>query len=111
MKSGASDFIEKPFSRAQLLASIDQALTQARDQNKLHEWQKNAAAHIAALTPRQHEIMDMILAGNPNKNIAADLGISQRTVETHRAAIMQKMGADSLLALARLAMAAAQHLG
>ena len=60
----------------------------------------------AALTPRQREIMDMALAGHPNKNIAADLGISQRTVENHRALIMKNTGSKSLPALARLALAA-----
>ena len=59
------------------------------------------------LTARQRQIMDMVLAGHPSKNIAADLSISQRTVENHRASIMKKMGAKSLPALARLALAAA----
>jgi two-component system CheB/CheR fusion protein len=58
-------------------------------------------------TRRQHQITDMVLAGHPNKNIAADLGISQRTVENHRASIMKKTGSRSLPALARLALAAA----
>ncbi|HUZ64295.1 MAG TPA: LuxR C-terminal-related transcriptional regulator, partial [Acetobacteraceae bacterium] len=61
----------------------------------------------AGLTARQREIMDRVLAGEPSKNIAADLGISQRTVENHRAEIMKRTGASSLPALARLAMAAA----
>ena len=61
---------------------------------------------FASLTPRQREIMDLVLAGHPNKIIAADLGISQRTVENHRASIMKKTGAKSLPALVRLAMVA-----
>jgi two-component system CheB/CheR fusion protein len=69
-------------------------------------WQEAAKGQMATLTGRQREIMDMVLAGHPSKNIAADLGISQRTVENHRAAIMQKTGAKSLPALARLAVAA-----
>ena len=64
------------------------------------------ASHVAGLTARQHQIMDMVLAGHPSKNIAADLGISQRTVENHRASIMKKTGSKSLPALARLAVAA-----
>jgi len=64
------------------------------------------ADHIAGLTARQREIMERVLAGHPSKNIAADLGISQRTVENHRAAIMKKTGTKSLPALARLALAA-----
>lgn len=61
---------------------------------------------MATLTKRQQEIMRMVLAGSPSKNIAADLHISQRTVENHRAAIMKKTGSRSLPALARLALAA-----
>jgi FixJ family two-component response regulator len=58
------------------------------------------------LTPRQRQILDLVLAGHPSKNIAADLGISQRTVENHRAAIMHKTGSTSLAALVRFALAA-----
>ena len=107
MKAGASDFIEKPIGHAELLASIDRALEQARDANKLAAWRGAAADRIAVLTLRQREVMDLVLAGHPSKNIAADLGISQRTVETHRASIMKKTGAESLPALVRLALAAA----
>jgi two-component system CheB/CheR fusion protein len=65
-----------------------------------------AAAMVAGLTRRQREIMDLVLAGHPSKNIASDLGISQRTVENHRASIMHRTGTTSLPALARLALAA-----
>jgi two-component system CheB/CheR fusion protein len=106
MKAGASDFIEKPVSRTELLACVDRALERARDSGKLSAWQADAASHVAGLTPRQRQVMDMVLAGHPSKNIAADLGISQRTVENHRASIMTKTGAKSLPALARLALAA-----
>jgi two-component system, chemotaxis family, CheB/CheR fusion protein len=109
MKAGASDFIEKPISRVELLASVDRALEQSRDTGKLLAWREDAASHIAGLTPRQRQVMDMVLAGHPSKNIAADLGISQRTVENHRAAIMTKTGTRSLPALARLALAAATN--
>ena len=74
--------------------------------SKLTAWREDAAGHIAGLTPRQHQIMDLVLAGHPSKNIAADLGISQRTVENHRASIMKETGSKSLPALARLALAA-----
>jgi two-component system CheB/CheR fusion protein len=107
MKAGASDFIEKPIGRDDLLAGIQRALEQSRDSGKLSAWRKKAADHVAELTPRQREIMAMVLAGHPSKNIAADLKISQRTVENHRAAIMKKTGSHSLPALARLALAAA----
>ncbi|MEJ0047968.1 MAG: chemotaxis protein CheB, partial [Rhodospirillales bacterium] len=107
MKAGASDFIEKPIGGDELLASIDRALEQARDSSQAYAERENAAGHLAGLTPRQHQVMDMVLAGHPSKNIAADLGISQRTVENHRASIMRKTGSRSLPALARLALAAA----
>lgn len=107
MKAGALDFIEKPVSREELLASVERAFEQARDATKLSVWHEEAARHIAELTPRQHQIMEMVLAGHPSKNIAADLRISQRTVENHRAAIMKNTGSKSLPALARLALAAA----
>ena len=107
MKAGASDFIEKPIGRTELLACVDRALEQSRDASKLSAWREDAATHVAGLTPRQRQVMDMVLAGHPSKNIAADLGISQRTVENHRASIMTKTGTRSLPALARLALAAA----
>lgn len=69
-------------------------------------WHAAAAEQLSSLTHRQREILDLVLAGHPSKNIAADLGISQRTVENHRAAIMKKTGAKSLPALARIALAA-----
>jgi two-component system, chemotaxis family, CheB/CheR fusion protein len=106
MKAGASDFIEKPISRGELLTCVDRALEQSRDSSKLSAWREDAANHVAGLTPRQRQVMEMVLAGHPSKNIAADLGISQRTVENHRASIMTKTGTKSLPALARLALAA-----
>jgi two-component system, chemotaxis family, CheB/CheR fusion protein len=107
MKAGASDFIEKPISHHELLASVDRALEQSQDSEKRAAWRVEAATHLADLTPRQRQVMMMVLAGHPSKNIAADLGISQRTVENHRASIMTKTGCKSLPALARLAVAAA----
>ena len=106
MKAGALDLIEKPVSREALLASVDLALELSRDAAKLSARREDAADHVAGLTTRQREIMELVLAGQPSKNIAADLGISQRTVENHRAAIMKKTGSKSLPALARLALAA-----
>jgi two-component system CheB/CheR fusion protein len=106
MRAGAADFIEKPIGREELLASIERALEQTRDSAKLSAWREEAASRIVALTARQRQIMDLVLAGHPSKNIAADLGISQRTIENHRAAIMKKTGSKSLPALIRLALAA-----
>lgn len=106
MKAGASDFIEKPISPSDLRASIECVLEQSRDSRKLLAWRETAANHVAGLTSRQRQIMELVLAGHPSKNIAADLGISQRTVENHRASIMKRTGSKSLPALARLALAA-----
>jgi two-component system CheB/CheR fusion protein len=107
MKAGAADFIEKPVAGADLLAIIAHALEQAQDSRKQLAWRDAAAGRLASLTVRQREIMDMVLAGKANKNIAVDLHISQRTVENHRAAIMRRTGSNSIPALARLALAAA----
>jgi two-component system CheB/CheR fusion protein len=108
MKAGASDFIEKPIGRSDLLAIVERALERSRDTAKLSAWREDAANRVARLTPRQRQIMQLVLAGHPSKNIAADLGLSQRTVENHRAAIMEKTGTRSLPALARLALAAGE---
>jgi two-component system CheB/CheR fusion protein len=107
MKAGAWDFIEKPIGYRELLKGVESALEQSRNSSKLLASQEIAAGAIAGLTPRQRQIMELVLAGHPSKNISADLGISQRTVENHRASIMEKTGSKSLPALARLAFAAA----
>ena len=111
MKVGALDFLEKPVGADTLLASVNRALELSRDDAKLKEWQIDAATRLESLTPRQYDIMDRVLAGHPSKNIAADLNISQRTVESHRAAIMKKTGAKSIPALARMALARGYDVG
>jgi two-component system CheB/CheR fusion protein len=108
MRAGAADFIEKPVSGDELIASIARAMAHARDGTRLAADRDAAAAHFAALTGRQRQVLELVLAGHPSKNIAADLGISQRTVENHRASIMQRTGAKSLPALARMALTAAR---
>jgi len=107
MKAGASDFIEKPVGRDELIRSINLALELSADSSKAAQWREAAVNHLAGLTPRQRDVMERVLAGHPSKNIAADLGISQRTVENHRASIMKRTGSKSLPALARLALVAA----
>lgn len=89
---------------------LQQTLTESQDAREvLLAWRETAYDLIAALTPRQHQIMDLVLTGQANKNIAADLKISQRTVENHRALIMKRTSSNSLPALARLALAAALY--
>jgi two-component system CheB/CheR fusion protein len=106
MKAGAMDLLEKPVVGTDLLDGVEHALELSRDSAKLAARRQNAADQLTTLTVRQRQIMTMILAGEPSKNIAADLGISQRTVENHRASIMHKTGSRSLPALARLAVTA-----
>ncbi len=104
MRAGALDFIEKPVSYTELLACVARVFDHSKNSNHLAARREEAERLLATLTTRQREIMDMVLAGLASKNIAATLGISQRTVENHRAAIMAKTGAKSIPALARLAM-------
>lgn len=106
MKAGAADFIEKPVTPDALIASIQRSLEQARDAGSQTAMHQTAMSRIACLTTRQHQILDMVLAGHPSKIIAADLGISQRTVDNHRAAIMKKTGSKSVPDLVRTAMTA-----
>jgi two-component system CheB/CheR fusion protein len=106
MRAGAADVLEASGSLALLLASIGLALAQSRAARESGGERRDARDHLAHLTPRQWEIMTLVLTGAPSKNIAADLRISQRTVENHRHSIMHKTGCRSLPALARLAVAA-----
>lgn len=106
LKAGVSDLIEKPASAAELLASVRHAVAAAGDIKPRDETRNAAQKRFADLTPRERDVLGMVLSGALNKNIAADLGINQRTVENHRAAVMRKTGAKSLPALVRLALVA-----
>ncbi|MDD4616941.1 MAG: response regulator [Alphaproteobacteria bacterium] len=107
MKAGAVDFIEKPINQKELLGVAENVLQQTKDVSRVLEDREQALTRLARLSARERQVMEMVLEGQLNKNIAADLGISQRTVETHRANIMRKMEVKSLPALLRLTMAAA----
>jgi FixJ family two-component response regulator len=106
MKAGARDFIEKPFDERQILSVIGQALAE-RAAAANTERRILAVQRLASLTKRQREILDLIVAGHPNKKVAARLGIDRRTVEAHRALLMKKMEASSFAELVRLTLAAA----
>jgi two-component system CheB/CheR fusion protein len=106
MKAGAFDFIEKPVNQSDLLKFVNRIFEQSRDSDAVAARRGKAAEQIASLTSRQRQVMDLVLAGHPSKNIAADLGISQRTVENHRASIMERTQTRSIPALARLAIMA-----
>lgn len=104
MKLGARDFITKPFSAQTLLDRIQEVLSQAArfadDQGRAEE----AAARLQELTKREREVFERIVSGQSNKAVALDLGLSVRTVETHRARIMEKLAAKSLVDLVLLAV-------
>jgi two-component system CheB/CheR fusion protein len=102
MRAGASDFIEKPVRSEELLACVERALRHAASPSERSSMAAAAAMRVAGLTRREREVMDYVVAGHANKEIAARLGIAQRTVETHRAKVMKKMGAASLSELVRL---------
>ena len=106
LKAGASDLIEKPASAADLLSSVRHAIDLAQNDEAKTQSHKVARKPFAQLTAREREVLTLVLAGHPNKIIANELGINQRTVENHRAAVMRKTGAGSLPALVRLALAA-----
>ncbi len=111
MKAGADDFVEKPIRAVDLLDGVERALERSRDLDKAAAWRRQSAIQIASLTPREREILDLVLDGHPSKNIAAKLAISQRTVENHRASIMTKTGAKSVPALVRITLAAIGETG
>jgi two-component system, chemotaxis family, CheB/CheR fusion protein len=106
MKAGAYDFLQKPVRQKDLLDCIERAVAHPDERSSQSEERELATVKIENLTPRQRQILNLVLAGSPSKNIAADLRISQRTVDNHRAAIMRKVGAKSLSALIRIALAA-----
>ena len=102
MKAGASDFIEKPFDDEVLLAVIGAAV----DKAQVPGVAVKAAARIAQLSPREREVLDLLMAGKSNKAIARDLGLSPRTVEIHRARLMTRLGVGSLAEAVRIAVRA-----
>ncbi|WP_438362900.1 chemotaxis protein CheB [Nioella halotolerans] len=106
MKAGASDLIEKPARAAELLASVRHAVKIGSNGDPKSEAGNTAREVFSDLTPRERDVLAKVLDGAPNKIIAHDLGINQRTVENHRASVMRKTGAGSLPSLVRLALAA-----
>jgi two-component system response regulator FixJ len=97
LKSGAVDFIEKPYTDEQLLKRIEQAVRMNHKRARAQ-----VAEHLACLTPREREVMDRMVQGHPSRRIAKELGISERTVETHRQRTMDKMQVGSVAELVRV---------
>jgi two-component system, LuxR family, response regulator FixJ len=104
MKIGAADFFEKPFNDDQLVASIRAALQQQQDQTKRDAERAVIEHRISTLSAREKDVLTGLIEGRANKQIAFDLGISPRTVEIYRANLMNKMQADSLSDLVRMAL-------
>jgi two-component system response regulator FixJ len=104
MKAQALDFIEKPFNDQDLLDKIYAALEQDAKTRQERGDTAEVVARIALLTPREREVMGMIVAGKSTRVIAIELNISEKTVQTHRARIMEKMQAESLAALIKMAL-------
>jgi FixJ family two-component response regulator len=106
MKRGAVDFLSKPFGDDELLSAVAQALARSAE-----DWQKRgevveSRARLAKLTPREFEVLRLVIAGLLNKEIGAELGVALRTIKTHRSRVMQKIGVVSVAELVRLAQKA-----
>jgi two-component system, LuxR family, response regulator FixJ len=106
VKAGALDFIEKPFSDQLLLDRVRQALEIDRQSREVRVRREDARRRLASLSAREREVLGLVAAGKANKEIAADLGLSPKTVEVHRAHVMSKMAVDSLAELIRVAILA-----
>jgi RNA polymerase sigma factor (sigma-70 family) len=104
MKKGATDFIEKPFEQEALKRLVERMLEQAREDAARIERERMNSALLARLTPREQQVLERIVAGRLNKQIADDLGISIKTVEAHRANIMEKLKAGTVADLMRVAL-------
>jgi two-component system, LuxR family, response regulator FixJ len=107
MQQGAFDFLQKPFRDQDLLDRVQRALAKDRAIRAEQRGQESIRQRLGSLTAREQDVLDLVATGAPNKVIAYKLGISQRTVEIHRARVMEKMSADSLAALVHMTMAAA----
>ena len=105
MQKGAVDFIQKPFRDQELLDRISEALKVDQARRSEREGQTEVRNRISKLTNRERQVLDLVVTGKPNKVIAYELGVSQRTVEIHRARVMEKMQAKSLADLVRMHLA------
>ena len=103
MKHGATDFLTKPVDDTELLAAIHEALATDRQRRRGHDERDRIAERLAALTERERQVLQQVVAGRLNKQIAADLGTVEKTVKFHRANLMRKLGVRSVAALVKLA--------
>jgi FixJ family two-component response regulator len=107
MQHGAFDFLQKPFRDQELLDRVQRALVRDTENRARLRHTDRIRERLATLSPREREVLDLVTQGKANKMVAGDLGVSQRTVEIHRAHVMQKMEAGSLAELVRMMMAIA----
>lgn len=105
VQAGAVDFIQKPFNEQALLDSVHRAIEKDAEQRGVASHLRDIQERLDKLTPREREVMELVIAGKRNKVIAADLNISQSTVEAHRAKVMEKMEAATLSDLMRMMLA------
>jgi len=108
MKGGAVDFIEKPFRDHVLLTAVRRALKLADEDHEQRIATREIWTRLMTLTPREHQVLDMVVAGKANKVIAIDLDLSIKTVEFHRAHVMEKMRVDSLAELVQMVLLASK---
>ena len=111
MKAGALEFLTKPFQEADLFAAIAQALERSRAASVDRADLASVQQRLAKLTPREREVLALVVAGRMNKQIAAELGAAEQTIKQHRGRIMQKVGAGSVAELVRLVERAAGRSG
>jgi FixJ family two-component response regulator len=103
-KADAVDFLEKPFDDAKLIAAIDEALARARANHSEQQRRTRSVGLLNELTPREREVMQLVVLGRHNRDIGPALGISVRTVEVHKARLMSKLGVDNVADLVRISM-------
>lgn len=104
IQHGAFDFLQKPFRDQELIDRVQRALTSDAEHRQLLQQRETLRHRFDSLTPREQEVLQLVTQGKANKVMAGDLGVSQRTVEIHRARVMEKMGAQSLAQLVRMVL-------